>query len=67
MGRLMGLEPTNAGTTIRCVNHFATAAILKIFLKSKREVWLINLKICLNYGSGGGDRTPDLTGMNRTL
>ena len=20
-----------------------------------------------NYGSGGGDRTPDLTGMNRTL
>ncbi len=19
------------------------------------------------YGSGGGDRTPDLTGMNRTL
>jgi hypothetical protein len=26
MGRLMGIEPTNAGTTIRCVNHFATAA-----------------------------------------
>lgn len=24
----MGLEPTNAGTTIRCVNHFATIAIL---------------------------------------
>ena len=35
MGRLMGLEPTNAGTTIRCVNHFATTAILmskKFFL-----------------------------------
>ena len=31
MGRLMGIEPTNAGTTIRCVNHFATAAI--IFIK----------------------------------
>ena len=28
MGRLMGLEPTNAGTTIRCVNPFATVAIL---------------------------------------
>ena len=28
MGRPMGLEPTNAGTTIRCVNPFATAAIL---------------------------------------
>ena len=27
MGRLMGIEPTNVGTTIRCVNHFATAAM----------------------------------------
>ena len=26
MGRLMGIEPTNVGTTIRCVNHFATTA-----------------------------------------
>ena len=24
----MGIEPTNAGATIRCVNHFATVAIL---------------------------------------
>ncbi len=23
----MGIEPTNVGTTIRCVNHFATIAI----------------------------------------
>ena len=30
MGRLMGIEPTNAGTTIRCVNHFATIAIVKL-------------------------------------
>ena len=29
MGRLMGIEPTNVGTTIRCVNHFATIAIIK--------------------------------------
>ena len=28
MGRLMGIEPTNAGATIRCVNHFATTAML---------------------------------------
>ncbi len=49
-GRLMGIEPTNAGATIRCVNHFATTAM--------------TFKL---YGSGGGDRTPDLTGMNRTL
>ena len=26
MGRMMGIEPTNAGTTIRCVNHFTTSA-----------------------------------------
>ena len=24
----MGIEPTNVGTTIRCVNHFATIAVL---------------------------------------
>ena len=29
MGRLMGIEPTNVGTTIRCVNHFATAAVIE--------------------------------------
>src|SRR3954447_6423653 len=28
MGRLMGIEPTSAGITIRCVNHFATTAIM---------------------------------------
>ena len=26
-GRMMGIEPMNAGATIRCVNHFATTAI----------------------------------------
>ena len=26
----MGIEPTNVGTTIRCVNHFATTAIIKL-------------------------------------
>ncbi len=24
----MGIEPTNVGTTIRCVNHFATTAMV---------------------------------------
>lgn len=28
MGRVMGFEPTNAGTTIRSLNHLATPAIL---------------------------------------
>ena len=27
MGRLMGIEPTHVGTTIRCVNHFTTTAM----------------------------------------
>ena len=27
-GRSMGIEPTSAGATIRCVNHFATIAII---------------------------------------
>jgi hypothetical protein len=26
-GRTMGLEPTNGGTTIHCLNHLATPAI----------------------------------------
>lgn len=29
MGWLMGIEPTYAGITIRCVNHFATATIVQ--------------------------------------
>jgi hypothetical protein len=28
MGRSMGIEPTSVGATIRCVNHFATTAII---------------------------------------
>ncbi len=54
MGRPVGIEPTSAGATIRCVNHFATTAMLDYLIK-------------VMYGVGGGDRTPDLTGMNRTL
>lgn len=27
VGRLMGVEPTNVGATIRCVYRFATAAV----------------------------------------
>src|SRR5699024_798534 len=50
MGRPVGIEPTNAGATIRCVNRFAMIAIGQ------------NI-----FNSGGGDRTHDLTGMNRTL
>ncbi len=44
MGRLVGIEPTNARATIWCVNHFATAAII---LK-----WQTN-------GGSGRNRTAD--------
>ena len=37
MGRLRGIEPPNVGTTIRCVNHFATAA--KILSSNKKMPW----------------------------
>lgn len=37
MGRLRGIEPPNVGTTIRCVNHFATAA--KILTLNKKMPW----------------------------
>ncbi len=43
LGRLMGIEPTNARATIWCVNHFATTA--KIYI-------LIN-------GGSGRNRTAD--------
>ena len=28
-GWMMGIEPTNAGATIRCVSHFTTSTIFK--------------------------------------
>ena len=40
MGRLMGIEPTNAGITIRCVNHFATIAIAISVLLCRNKWWL---------------------------
>ena len=34
LGRLMGIEPTNVGSTIQCVNHFATTAIIIFYFSS---------------------------------
>ena len=31
MGRPRGIEPPNVGSTNRCVNHFATTAIIKMY------------------------------------
>ncbi len=67
----MGIEPTNAGTTIRCVNHFATTAIIKagvVGIEPTLEV-LETSVLPLNYTpmflnfylifkiNGGGSRT----------
>ena len=75
----MGLEPTSAGATIRCVNPFATTATfikmnVNLFGRGSRNRTHTKgfgdlrstVKLC-PYGSGGGTRTPDLSGMNRTL
>ena len=32
MGRLKGIEPSSVGTTIRCVNHFTTIAMIYKFV-----------------------------------
>lgn len=38
MGWMMGLEPTNAGTTNRCVNHFATPTIKILNIGAPGEI-----------------------------
>ena len=73
MGRLMGIEPTNAGITIRCVNHFATTAIIismagVVGLEPTLEV-LESSVLPLNYtpnmhGGGGRIRTAEPEGAD---
>jgi hypothetical protein len=59
MGRMVGIEPTNAGATIRCVNHFATTAIIMagaVGIEPTLEV-LETSVLPLNYAplkNGGG-------------
>lgn len=36
-GWMMGIEPTNAGATIRCVSHFTTSTILKHKTCARRD------------------------------
>ena len=59
----MGIEPTNVGTTIRCVNHFATIAIIILAGAVGIEPTLTVLEtvvLPLNYApknkNGGGGR-----------
>ena len=67
----MGIEPTNAGITIRCVNHFATTAIIN-GRGSRIEPTLEVLEtsvLPLNYtpkenGGGGQIRTAEPEGAD---
>ena len=67
MGRLMGIEPTNVGTTIRCVNHFATTAKNGEWFRTEsncRHMELQSIALpteLLNHNGGlDGNRTRDL-------
>ncbi len=75
MGRLMGIEPTNAGATIRCVNHFATTAMLckYIFGRGSRNRTHTGgfgdlsstFKLCPYVNGGGGQiRTAEPEGAD---
>jgi hypothetical protein len=69
MGRPVGIEPTNAGATIRCVNHFAMAAIMEMAeltglepatsgVTGRRELQLHHSSIFLVDGDGIEPPTP---------
>jgi hypothetical protein len=77
LGRLMGIEPTNVGTTIRCVNHFATIAIIKLFGRGSRNRThtkgfgdlrsTFKLYPYKNIGGGGRIRTAEPGGSGFTV
>ena len=70
MGRLMGIEPTNVGTTIRCVNHFATTAMAGAVGIEPTSKVLETFILPLNYapiklnGGGGQIRTAEPEGAD---
>ena len=62
LGRLMGIEPTNVGATIRCVNHFATIAMAGVAGIEPTLTVLETAVLPLNYTptyliNGAGSRT----------
>ena len=74
----MGIEPTNAGATIRCVSHFTTSTIFKkTMCQEGLEPPTLGLEgrcsIQLSYwhafGAGDGNRThvAGLEGQNSTI
>ena len=72
MGRMMGIEPTSVGTTIRCVNHFATTAMAgavgieptsKVLETSILPLKYAPIKLKI-YGGGGQIRTAEPEGAD---
>ncbi len=49
MGRVTGIEPANAGATIRCVNHFATLAMAGVEGFEPSSTVLETAALPLNY------------------
>ena len=69
MGRLKGIEPSNVGTTIRCVNHFTTAAMAGAVGIEPTPKVLETSILPLNYvpiydGGGGQIRTAEPEGAD---
>ena len=69
----MGIEPTNVGTTIRCVNHFATTAMAGVVGIEPTSKVLETSILPLNYtpilldknnGGGGQIRTAEPEGAD---
>ena len=69
----MGIEPTNVGTTIRCVNHFATTAMAGVVGIEPTPKVLETSILPLNYtpillnknnGGGGQIRTAEPEGAD---
>ena len=63
LGRMMGIEPTSVGATIRCVNHFAIAATLAGVVGIEPTLEVLETSVLpLNYtpnGGGGRIRTAE--------
>ena len=66
----MGIEPTRVGTTIRCVNHFATTAMAGVVGIEPTSKVLETFILPLNYtpiklhGGGGQIRTAEPEGAD---
>jgi hypothetical protein len=72
MGRLVGIEPTNVGATIRCVNHFAIAATSGRGSRNRTHTGgfgdlCSTIKLCPCNGGGGRIRTAEPRGSGFTV